>query len=408
MRAFKIVLKIIGIIMAVILLAAGGFAAYIHFTGIPKYPVQKVDMTVVVTPEKVARGKAISSMLCTECHLDRATGRLSGQHMADVPAEFGTIYSRNITQDPDKGIGGWTDGEIAHLLRTGIGRDGQYIPPYMAKLPRLADADIEAIIAFLRSDDSLVMPSSAEPPPSQPSFLVKFLSRVAFKPFPYPTAPQSAPPLTDKVAYGKYLVQDFLDCYACHSASFKTMDAVHPERSAGYLGGGNPMQDLAGNIVYTANLTPDVETGIGGWSEEDFVRAVREGVAPGRALRYPMPSYAALAPGEVQAIYAYLQTVPAIHNPLDRGLAVSVPEGDGAGLFKKYGCVSCHGETGKASGDLTKANADFPTDEALRAWIENPAAIRPGVKMPAFSGIVAPGDYPALIAHVRQLAAAAP
>lgn len=408
MHAFKLTLKILGSILLLLLLAGGGFAAYLHFSGIPKYPVQEIDLHVAVTPEKIARGKAVSAMLCTECHLDPSTGRLTGKKMDDMPPEFGTIYSRNITGDPEAGIGAWTDGELAFLLRTGIGRDGQYLPPYMIKLPRVDDADLEAILAFLRSDDPLVAPDSEEPPPSEPGLLVKFLSRVAFKPFPYPEQPVAAPPRGDSVAYGRYLVQDFLDCYACHSESFKTMNGIHPELSAGYLGGGNPLRDLAGNTVYSANITMDPETGIGQWSEEAFVRSVRGGVAPGRALRYPMPLYRELDPGEVRAIFAYLKTVPVLHNPLDRNLSAGIGRSTGEALYQKYGCASCHGTTGKGAGDLTQANVNLPSDEALRVWIENPAAARPGVKMPAFAGIIASGDYPALIAYVRSLSAASP
>ena len=64
----------------------------------------------------------------------------------DAPKEFGEIYAPNITKDTQYGIGGWTDAEIMYLLRTGIKRDGSYVPPYMAKLPMLSDEDMASII----------------------------------------------------------------------------------------------------------------------------------------------------------------------------------------------------------------------------------------------------------------------
>ncbi|MDQ2999741.1 MAG: cytochrome c, partial [Fibrobacterota bacterium] len=147
----KTFFKILGGLFLVLFLVVGGFLAYVAVDGIPKYPVNPPDLKVEVTPERVARGKIISSMLCSECHLDNKTGRLTGNRLPDLPAEFGPAFSPNLTHDKNAGIGSWTDGEIAFLLRTGIRRDGQYTPPWMLKLPRIDDEDIASIIAFLRS-----------------------------------------------------------------------------------------------------------------------------------------------------------------------------------------------------------------------------------------------------------------
>ena len=101
--------------------------------------------------------------------------------MDDMPPQFGVAYSLNITQHPQKGIGSWTDGEIAYLLRTGIARDGRYTPPWMVKLPRASDEEIASIIAFLRSDDPLVQASDVEDIPSRPTFFAKFLCREIYQ-----------------------------------------------------------------------------------------------------------------------------------------------------------------------------------------------------------------------------------
>jgi mono/diheme cytochrome c family protein len=227
----KKALKIVAALVALLLLAAGGFALYVQQTGIPHYPVQKVDLHVEVTPERIARGRKIASMLCAECHLDPKTKQLTGQKMEDMPPQFGVAYSLNITQDRDKGIGAWTDGEIAYLLRTGIARDGRYTPPWMVKLPRASDEEIASIIAFLRSADPMVQPSAIEDHPSSPTFFAKFLTHVAFKPFPYPTQPIPDPPAGDRLALGKHLALDVVNCFSCHSADFATNDDGPPERS---------------------------------------------------------------------------------------------------------------------------------------------------------------------------------
>lgn len=63
----------------------------------------------------------------------------------------------------------------------------------------------------------------------------------------------------------------------------------------------------------------DDETGIGKWSEEQFVKAVETGIVPnGQALRAPMKPYVYLSDGEVRAIYTYLKTIPKINNKVDR------------------------------------------------------------------------------------------
>ena len=79
---------------------------------------------------------------------------------------------------------------------------------------------------------------------------------------------------------------------------------MNPEKSVGYFGGGNETLSLEGDVVLTQNLTPDMETGIGSWTEEKFIRAIRFGLKEGEpALRYPMQPYSRLSDEEVGAIY---------------------------------------------------------------------------------------------------------
>ncbi len=407
----KLFFKILGGLVLLLVLVVGGFAAFVAIDGIPKYKTAPPDLKVEITPERVARGKLISHILCSECHLDTKTGRLTGHRLPDLPPEFGVAYSKNLTHDKTVGIGSWTDGEIAFLLRTGIRRDGQYTPPWMPKLNRIADEDIHSIIAFLRSDDSLVQADPTPDHESEPSFLAKFLAHVAFKPFSYPDHAIVPPDTNDKVAFGKYLALDAYDCFACHSGDFKKMNDREPEKSFQFFGGGNQMPDLGGRVIVTANLTPDKETGIGDWTEAQFVKAVREGVRPdGRLLRYPMVKVSELTEGEVKAIYAYLRTVPPLKHAIARnfddygGAALQ----DGKAIFHKYGCVACHGESGVGAGDVTLAKTDFPADSSLQAWIKNPSSFRPLTKMPSFQGVIKEEEFAPLIAYVRELGAKAP
>src|SRR5687768_11622505 len=138
-------LKILGIVLGSIVLLIGAAALFIHLRGIPEYDPPQVTASVVSTPERVARGAKLASILCAECHLDSKTSRLSGIHLAEAPPEFGTIYSRNITQDKTHGIGSWTDGEIVGLLRTGITREGRFIP-MMGGYSMMSDEDVNSIV----------------------------------------------------------------------------------------------------------------------------------------------------------------------------------------------------------------------------------------------------------------------
>jgi mono/diheme cytochrome c family protein len=401
----KKALLVLGLAALVVVLGAGGFLLYVSMTGIPRYEPGHLQVKVDVTPEKVARGRKYVGLLCASCHMDPTTRKLTGKRMADSPPEFGLIFSKNITRDPTVGIGSWTDGELIYFLRTGVHKSGQYVPPYMVKLPHLSDDDLEGIVAFLRSDDPLVAPTTEHVlGTTQPSFLTKFLSHTVFKPLPFPKQRITAPPASDKVAYGRYL-SDSLGCFSCHSADFKTMKELEPEKSAGYMGGGNPLRDQTGAIIRSANITPDEETGIGKWSEADFTRAVRDGVRPDkRVLLYPMEMEPELTEEDTAALYAYLKTVPKLKNAVPRAEHTAVADAsEGKKLYYKYGCVACHGETGAALADLRQAAQHYPNDKDLIAWIRNPQLVKPGVKMPTWEGIIPDNEYPVLVAYVKEL-----
>jgi cytochrome c2 len=319
-RFFRITLRTLGILVVLI----GLTAAYIQIKGIPNYPELTAaipkDFKVVSTPEKVARGMKIASMQCNACHLSEQEQRFSGKELHDLPPVFGKAYSMNITQDTAKGIGNWTDGELVYFLRTGVRSDGSFAA-FMPKFPLMADDDIQSVIAFLRSDAAVVQPSKLEPPLSEPSFFSKILANSVFKPAPFDKAPAHVPPITDEVTHGKYLANAVYDCANCHSADFVTNDELDPTKNKGFFGGGNILLDLDGNKIKSANLTFDKETGIGSWSVEDFISAVKYGKAKnGNALRYPMLPRTVLDSAEIKAIYEYLKTIPPIKNPVDRNV----------------------------------------------------------------------------------------
>lgn len=291
---------------------------FLNFRGVPSYevaiPENIKNLKVEVTPERVARGEKIAIVLCNGCHANN-DNRLVGKPILDLPAEFGKAYSLNITQDKEEGIGSWTDGEIMYFLKTGIKRNGKY-SPIMPKLPRMADEDVKSVIAYLHSDRYPVQATKGKQPEQAPSLLLKILTNTVMKPLEPIKEPINVPDSTNIVEFGKYIANDMIACYACHSKDFSKQDPLHPENSLGFYGGGNPMPNLEGQIIPSSNITFDEETGIGKkYTETQFVDAVRLcKKSDGSTLRYPMQPHITLTDYEVKAVYAYLKTIPKIKN----------------------------------------------------------------------------------------------
>jgi len=119
----------------------------------------------------------------------------------------------------------------------------------------------------------------------------------------------------DLVTRGEYLAK-IMDCTGCHTGGSlvgKPDPALHLAGSQ--IGFGVPQA----GVFYPPNLTPDRETGLGTWSEEDILKAIRTGVRPdGRQLAPVMPwqSYAALTDADGRALVTYLKSLPPIRNPV--------------------------------------------------------------------------------------------
>ena len=118
------------------------------------------------------------------------------------------------------------------------------------------------------------------------------------------TARAGSEPSPETIARGKALVEAG-DCVSCHTAD--------PEKP---FAGGKRIETPFGTI-YSPNLTPDEKTGIGAWSEADFARALRYGVAPEGSYYYPAfpyPYFTEITDDDTQAIHAYLATLTPLHN----------------------------------------------------------------------------------------------
>jgi Cytochrome c len=123
----------------------------------------------------------------------------------------------------------------------------------------------------------------------------------------------------ERLARGEYLVKTRA-CFACHSQHNWSAEGM--ARVPGTEGSGDimPFLDLPGRVV-ASNLTPDPETGAGNWTDDQFARAIREGIGhDGRAL-FPMMPYLLfqkMSDEDLASIIVYLRSIPAVRHKLPK------------------------------------------------------------------------------------------
>jgi mono/diheme cytochrome c family protein len=123
-----------------------------------------------------------------------------------------------------------------------------------------------------------------------------------------PIAPEPA-----RLQRGSYLVNNVLFCGACHTSREHGNLLTESERTDAYLGGGNVYDDKGMGVIWIPNITPDVETGIGAWKDDEILRVLRDGVAKDGHFLVPLMPFGAyqyLSDDDARAVVAYLRTVP--------------------------------------------------------------------------------------------------
>lgn len=299
--------KLLYVVLAIPVLLLGAMAVIAARAGRPvtaPTPPIKAD----TSPEAVARGGAIFHSMCEGCHRGPDSERVSGAQMMEVPPFLGKFYAANITLHPTAGIGSLKDEEIARIIRYGVSHDNRMT---VMTGTAMADADIAAVIGFIRSGDPLFTPDPKQMPRTEVSFPGKVLLTLAGA-LTVPERPASGiavPPKTDKLAYGRYLAHDVFDCAGCHTPGFDMTKGNGPEA----FSGGFEFADASGATIVAPNITFH-DTGIGKWSQEEFSLALQAGLRPNGAgvLRFPMPRFRGLLPEDVDALYTYLKSKPAL------------------------------------------------------------------------------------------------
>lgn len=251
------------------------------------------------TPEQVARIGRYAT-LCAGCHSTAGKPPFDGSkdNFGTDPSggpSLGVITPPNLT--PAGPLKDWTDGEIIRAIREGVHKNGRalIIMPSEA-FHGLGDADVQALVAFLRSQP----PTSHDTPETNISLFGAILIGAGVAPLQTNQAPitqpiASVPPGTT-LEYGKYVVS-WSGCRDCHGAD---------------LTGGTP----GGFAPAGPNLTVLIPK----WTEAEFFKSIRDGVDPtGKALdpdQMPWRDYSAsFNDDDLKAIYAYLKTLTPIVKP---------------------------------------------------------------------------------------------
>ena len=316
------VLKVLGWILAGLVLAAGGGLAWLALRSPDRRPASADK--IEVTPERLARGDYLVHHVsdCLGCHSDFHSDRFAlplkvgteGQGGLEFDKKLGVpgvVQAQNITQDPVTGLGSWTDGEILRAIREGVDRKGKALFPMMPYefFHSMSDEDAYSIVAYLRT----IKPVSHAVAKRQLDFPVNLLIKFAPKPI---TGSVRSPDPKDRVAYGQYLVTVGV-CRMCHTP--------HDEKGQLIAGmdfsGGWEMPGPWGRVV-SANITPDADNYMGQASREEFIGRFKslEGLdgenapvaPPGKNTVMAWPRYAGMTREDLGAIYDYLKTVQPI------------------------------------------------------------------------------------------------
>ena len=289
-RALRWILVSLGVIVGIAVVAGGALYAVSGTKLTAKHDAPAETALVIPTDSaSIAHGgRLMRAMPCGQCHGDD----LGGKVFADA-GPFALLAAPNLTSGRGGRTPPLTDVEWERAIRHGVRRDstGLVIMPSEV-LHGIADDEMAAMIAYLKQ----LPPVDRDTPPLK----LRIIGRMVLGAGQLKTAAELSPrtahlaavDTTPGLDYGRYLVS-IGGCRACHGESL--------EGGPGVADGGPP----------ASNLTP---TGIGHYSEEDFVRAMRTGERPagGGKINEEMPwkYYGTMSDGALRSIAQYLKTVP--------------------------------------------------------------------------------------------------
>lgn len=286
------------------------------------------DLHASADPALIARGEYLvyGPAHCVECHVsnfaayerwaeDGVPVALSGGYEFPI-GPLGTLYSKNLTPDPETGIGRYTDAQVARMLRHGVRPDGQASIPLLMPFGNMSDEDIVAIMSFLRAQP----PKRHVVPANRWTTLGKVMRTFVAAAHPnldvHP--PRSAPPQKATRARGEYLARSVANCGGCHTAFNELTGAP----TAPTFTGGNLMEPAAQAGADRSlwfrppNITPRDGSALMKFPDRaTFVARFKVGGRHYQGSPMPWEAFARMAPEDMGALYEFLHSVAPAGNP---------------------------------------------------------------------------------------------
>ena len=277
----------------VLLLLAGVYGFSTQRLG-RKFAVTTESLSIPTDAAALARGRHLVETIakCGECHAPD----MGGQMFLNAGALVGRVYAPNLTKGRGSATASYTTADWERAIRHGVAPEGRALKIMPSEdFVHLSDADLTAIVAYLRSLPPVDRASGTTVvgPLGRALYLAGQFPILSAERLPASTVhPTVAVGVTKE--YGQYLA-NIGGCTGCHG----------PGLSGGHIPGTPPA------IPPSQNLTP---AGIGQWTEADFFRALRQGKRPdGSAINPFMPWMSArnMTDDEIRAVWLYLRSVPA-------------------------------------------------------------------------------------------------
>jgi mono/diheme cytochrome c family protein len=322
-------------------------------------------------PRQIERGEYLAiSGNCGSCHSTAEGGFMAGGVPFVTP--FGTIYSTNITPDPETGIGGWSAGDFLRSMRHGIRADGEHLYPafpYTA-FTKVTDEDVAAIYAYLQSIPAVrhQAPQNELAFPFSQRSLMAAWKAMFFEPGVF-EADQSKSAEWNR---GAYLVEALAHCSACHSPR-NLLGAEDPDRA---LAGGVYLDEVESGVYrpWSAPNLTSAPRGLATWSHEDLASYLGSGRNSFIETFGPMNeviinSTRHLQAADVDAMAVYLKSLPARETGA-RPAADDRILGRGRTIYNLH-CGTCHLPTGLGADDM----APRLNNGSLVVQSENPASM---------------------------------
>lgn len=349
-------------------------------------------------PELVARGEVLAGAgYCSTCHTTKGGRPFAGGY--PMKTGFGTIYSTNITPDPDTGIGAWSEAAFRRAMHEGVARDGSHLFPALPydHFTKLSDADVSALYAYMMTRPAVVAPAKRNgiPFPLNIRALQAGWKLLFFKPGRFePDKTRSA-----EWNRGAYLAEGLSHCGACHTPR-NVLGAEKRDKAFA----GAAIDNWIAPPLTAANPSPAP------WDQAELVAYLRtgvsryHGVAAGPMAPVVHDGLSKLPEPDIQALAVYFADrdgaagrASTLGPALQRAAAADRlnvgPQTDPSARLYTAACASCHyngaGQPNPLRPDLalnSAVNLDDPTN-LIRVVLYGVSARdgAPGVVMPSFN-----------------------